>query len=119
AFNHAGDRLASRCWDGTVRLWDPWSGKQLFSTEAGTISMPCFSPDDRLLAAEQRESKLAFWQIAAGREYRTQFQEPDPDKAVWRAAISPDNRLLAVGTSDGVRLCDLASGADLAVLPIG
>jgi WD40 repeat protein len=30
AFNRAGDLLASSGWDGTLRLWDPRTGQQLF-----------------------------------------------------------------------------------------
>jgi serine/threonine protein kinase len=34
-FNHAGDLLASTSWDGTVRLWNPWTGKELLRAEEG------------------------------------------------------------------------------------
>ena len=34
-------------------------------------------------------------------------------------AVSPDGRLLAVGMNDGVRLWDLATGQELACLPLG
>src|SRR5262245_4177517 len=32
AFNHGGDLLASESWDGTTRLWDGFTGKQMVST---------------------------------------------------------------------------------------
>src|SRR5947209_3905665 len=48
SFNHAGDLLASSSWDGMLRLWDPRTGKQLFSTPTVSRTLR-FSPDDRLL----------------------------------------------------------------------
>src|SRR5262249_8615018 len=37
AFNHAGDLLASTSWDGTLRLWDPWTAKEVLRTQEGGI----------------------------------------------------------------------------------
>ena len=51
AFNHEGDALAGRDATGLLRLWDPRTGRQLFSTTADMRALR-FSPDDRLLAGE-------------------------------------------------------------------
>jgi serine/threonine protein kinase len=48
AFNHAGNLLASAGWDDTVRLWNPWTGKELFRADArcGVLE---FTADDGFL----------------------------------------------------------------------
>ena len=38
AFSHAGNRLVSVGWEGMLRLWDPRTGKQLFSTMSPTTA---------------------------------------------------------------------------------
>ena len=58
-----------------------------------------FSPDDRLLAAGLDDNKLRLWEVAAGRGYRTLVRDPASGKGAYRCtcAISPEDRLLAVG----------------------
>ena len=109
AFNHAGDLLASGGWEGVLRLWDPRTGKQLFSTPSWG-ELPRFSPDDRLLA--QRCPQTASWghgKLPAGGEYRTLVARRGrrPGTAIIMPAIRSDGRLLAVGMDDGVGLWDL------------
>ena len=53
-------------------------------------------------------------EVAAAQEYRTLVSSGGAG-----AIIGPDGRLLAVGTGDGVRLSDLASGRELDSLPLG
>ncbi len=118
AFNHAGDLLASRGWDGMLRLWDPRTSQQLFSTQSG-MDTPRFSSDDRLLAADVTEAKLGLWEVADGHEYRTLVGDALHGKGEhYKGAISSDGRLLALGMADGVRFWDLASGKELAFLPL-
>src|SRR5207302_7655964 len=67
SFNHAGNVLASRSWDGTTRLWDPVSGRQLVSAPGAALR---FSPDDRRLAFIE-DARIGIWEVADGRECRT------------------------------------------------
>ena len=76
-----------------------------------------FSLDDRLLAADVRDGKLALWEVAAGGEYRTLVRASAPGEGSYHLpAVRSDGRLLAVGMWDGVGLWDLASGKELAFL---
>jgi eukaryotic-like serine/threonine-protein kinase len=43
AFNHRGDLLATTSWDGTTRLWDPATGRQLLQAPGYAVT---FSRDD-------------------------------------------------------------------------
>ncbi len=115
AFNHGGDLLASTGWDGTTRLWDPISGKQLVSMP-GSFSR--FSRDDRHLAFTNNR-QVGICEVAAGRECRTFYAYGEQGSGPWGVDISPQGRLLASASDDGARLWDLATGKEIAHLPIG
>jgi serine/threonine protein kinase/WD40 repeat protein len=117
AFNHAGDLLASLCWDGILRLWDPRTGLQLFNTQT-TVQALRFSPDDGLLAADIDGNNLRFLEVAPIRAYRTLVRDPVLGRGVYLdCSTSPKNRCLAVGMTDGVGLWDVATGDPLTFLP--
>jgi WD40 repeat protein/tRNA A-37 threonylcarbamoyl transferase component Bud32 len=113
AFNHRGDLLASTAWDGTVRLWDPQRSKPIIQTLA-SVSCLHFSPDDGCLGLMVNGSRLGFWEVTNGPEYRAlPLKTRRTDR---RAGISPDGRVLADAEPDGTRLWDLDTGTDLAKL---
>jgi serine/threonine protein kinase/WD40 repeat protein len=125
-FNHAGTVLASNDFARVLRLWDTRTGRQIFKAPAASCS-PRFSPDDQLLAAEVKGSKLRLFRVADGRELRTlprpsmpggrgySYVTPAPDSRLLAAAISP--RWQVRFRYSGVALLDLATGKELAVLP--
>jgi WD40 repeat protein/serine/threonine protein kinase len=119
AFSHAGDVFVSANRDDFLGVWDPRTGEQRFSTEASVVALR-FSPDDRLLAGGIDGSKLRVWEIARACGYRTFVRDPILGRGRYRVcAVSPKDRLLAVGMTDGVGLWDLNSGKPLPFLPIG
>jgi serine/threonine protein kinase/WD40 repeat protein/tetratricopeptide (TPR) repeat protein len=117
AFSHAGDLLASNSWDGTIRLWDPWMGKELLRTE-GDWGALRFSPDDRFLqvGVDWSNSRRCWEVFRAGREYRQLFTPDAKTISLVHIRFSPDGRFLAAECSDGVRLWDVASGRHAAWL---
>jgi eukaryotic-like serine/threonine-protein kinase len=117
-FNHAGSLLASNGWEWILRLWDPLSGRQLFSTFAvPPLDGGPFSPDGRFLAATEYDGKLRIWEVAAGDEYRTLTANPLQSKIAFvSSTVSADGRLLAAGGSGSVGLWDLPSGKNLALI---
>ena len=113
-YNHAGDLLVSTCWDGTMRLWDPQMGQQVFNTRAWVQSLR-FSPDDRFLAAESGETNLRIWEVARPSAYRTLVRDPVHGRGLPynSCAISPDGRLLALTQEAGVSFWDLPGARKL------
>ncbi len=115
-FNHAGTVLASVGWEGIIRLWDPLTSRQLFSTHAQAHFMR-FSPDDRFLAATEEDNKLRIWEIAAGNEYRTLTGNPvNGKRPYFCSAVSADGHWLAAGGGGGVDFWELPSGKNVAFL---
>jgi eukaryotic-like serine/threonine-protein kinase len=118
AFSHSGHLLASTSWDGTLRLWDPWTGQHLVSVVRRGGCPPQFSRDDRLLAGDVEGTRVRLWEVAAGTECRA-FHGHGGHKGPWGVDLSPDRRLMASAGNDGVRLWDLLAGKEVGLLPVG
>jgi WD40 repeat protein len=97
-----------------LRLWDPLSGRQLFSSRTGIqTTSPQFSADGRFLAATQHDKRLLIWEIAAANEYRTLIANPLKGKNPHgMVAVSPDGRFLAAGTFGAFALWDFPTGKE-------
>src|SRR5262249_17987324 len=99
-------------------LWAPRGGRPLVRV---TGSSMMFSADDRwmLIARTGQSRYFALWEVAAGRELRT-FHGHVGGKGPWCVDISPEGRLMASASDDGVRIWALAAGRPIAgPLPTG
>jgi WD40 repeat protein len=119
AFNHAGDRLLHNATGGNpYHLVDAVTDRPLFSTVPVRGLRLRVSRDDARLGGSVDGTRLTVWRVADGRECRTlACRAGGGQPSYWRAAVHPDGRLLAVTLDEGVGLWDLATGAELAVLP--
>jgi WD40 repeat protein len=118
SFHPCGDLLVTQSWDGTTRLWNTWTGRQLLDWPA-VIDEPRFSRDGSLLGYVRNGSQVQFLEMASGSEHRTFVSSLGAGQGVFNYGdISPDGRLLATGMDDGVRLWELDSGRELAFLPV-
>lgn len=120
AFNPAGDLLVSSGWSGRLKLWNPYTGREVFRT---TGNLWGFGPGDRLAmsyAGLGPGSAGPLMQVEAGREYRTLVAGAGrtPPVLDYRGcSVHPGGRLLAVATQQGIGLLDLAAGSEREFLP--
>ena len=112
--------LASACWDGSVRLWDPETGKEtgrfrVDSTPTGRTALMAvaITPDGKTLIAMENHDLVHVWDLATGKE-RRQLKGGNG----FCLALSPDGKTIAKGLSgerkgEQVVLWDVDTGEKL------
>ena len=113
-----GSRLASGSQDGTVRIWDVLSGRELatFSSGSNAVNSVAWSPDgSKLSSAEDRG--LRIWEVNTGKELRVLTRTTGWSGAIQSVAWSSDGRRLATGANNSsVQVWDAATGQSLVQL---
>ena len=100
-----------------VTLWEPTSGKEIYSLQLPMIPATiCFSPDSWTLAIgcnnlPNTESRLVFWDLRKN-EYRT---FTDVQAPVRRLEFSPDGKILTCYKMDDTTFRDAITGKILGV----
>jgi WD40 repeat protein len=118
AFTPDGRGILSGSKDGTARLWDTETGKEVwrFPVKPQGVHAVAFSPDGKQAAAGT-DLNVLVWDVGTAKErYRNllRFQRNAHTRAVLDVAFSPDGRQILSGSQDGtVVLCDTASGRQL------
>jgi eukaryotic-like serine/threonine-protein kinase len=116
AYSPDGKQLVTASQDGTARLWDAQTGRELatFRGHVGDVNMARFSPDGRLLATAGDDRTVRLWNVS-----------PPGLRAVCRGhsgyvycvTFSPDGKTLAsAGRDHVVKLWDSATARERACL---
>jgi WD40 repeat protein len=114
AYAPDGKTLATASNDGSVKLWDTATGREL-RTLTGTLDLVglAWNPDGQRLATASISQTVVIWDVAAGTALQTLTAD---DGAVNGVAFSPDGKLLATAGDDGTaKLWDVASGEQLRI----
>jgi len=108
-----GQTLASAGWDGTIRIWDAASGKQIRQCR-GWMNVNghalTYLPDGKTLASKGNENTLHVWDAATGREVRTLF--PAQLQVGTLAPGAEDGTLLELCTDNTLHVWDLTTGRE-------
>ena len=112
-FSPDGTRLVTTSGDGTARIWDVGSRRQLATLvgHSRPVWSAAFSPDGRLIVTASSDETARIWDAATGKSLVTLRGFTD---FVTTAEFSPDGTHVLTASDDGVaRLHDCAVCGDL------
>src|SRR5207302_5942126 len=111
-----GKRLLSGSWDGTVRVWDVETAKELAVLEAheSKIYAVAVSPDGKRAASAGGNGEVFVWNLEDNSQV-ARLEGHDEESEVNGIAFTPDGRRVVTAASDGdIRVWEAETGKDLA-----
>jgi hypothetical protein len=114
AFSPGGALLATGGSDGTVQLWDDGTGQcRHVLAEGGAVRALAFRADGQFLAAGDDDGAVRLWDTSTGSLVHT--LTPALRGTPSMITFQPGGGLLAVASTDGLRLLDTATGRAIPV----
>jgi len=123
AFSADGTRLYSCGFEGTLRVWDPASGKELsvLTGHDGFVRRVLCTPDDRFIVSGGYDNTLRFWNRETLKEERQVVLTRH--NGLGAVTISPDGKWLITSSRSSVApdpgiitVFDMATGKEKAVI---
>ncbi len=113
-----GDRiLASSCWDGTTRLWEVPTGREVLRLGvSGHLALGTRGP--RLAVQSYHSTELDVFDVVQSSVVKL-FSLPSTNRLIspFDVSFSPDGTKLAVAAWDGAHVLDSSTGVHLRSLP--
>ncbi|HZM22178.1 MAG TPA: hypothetical protein VFC02_10560, partial [Anaerolineales bacterium] len=122
-FSPDGTQIATAAADGTAKIWDATTGKELLSvkgstydigSERGFVWYAAFSPNGKLLATAGGDGIARIWNAITGEEILTLSGHT---QQVFHIEFNQDGNRLATVSADGTaKVWDVSTGKELLTL---
>jgi WD40 repeat protein/uncharacterized caspase-like protein len=112
AFSPDARWLASAGIDGTIKLWEPGTGRQLRTLVGHTkpIKSLAISPDGKLIASVSGDMTARIWDPSTGQLLRTISVSKNDNDNLAKVAFSRDGRSIVTVTFSAIKRWSVASG---------
>ena len=121
-----GSRIVTASNDGTVRIWDATTGRQITLLNAHTnwghsfwVTSAAYSPDGTRIVSASTDQAARVWDAATGRLLAVIGLNGQADVPVHAAYSPAGNRIVTAGRDHAVRIWDPATGRQIGMLSTG
>jgi WD40 repeat protein/energy-coupling factor transporter ATP-binding protein EcfA2 len=116
SFSPDGQLVVTASEDGTARLWEVETGKEItvLSGHEGEVHLASFNPKGQLVVTASEDGTARLWEVETGEEIAVLRGH---EGEVSSASFSPVGRLVVTTSEDGTaRLWEVETGEEIAVL---